>query len=266
MGLGALLSGHASRNHQSSALFQDWTKENINFVQSITALKKYAYRPDSDTLDYGMLDPRTFFYIREYLYQMETQNKKGAFVVTWVLNLSENIETFDNRAMPFNTNNIDLTVSSDVIYGLTSAVLAGIGDPNMWFDVDTQMIYENTTDLLAWEIERNFSGRPDLALTYYPSVLNFYWFTARTLNIIQNYATSHDGMLPFPVLGTVKDRLLDALQNTVTPTVVKSAQSSDKQNTTVYFDEILGINDRNILGIIENLLDACMQLCDMYTV
>ena len=256
MGLGALLSSHASRNHQSSALFQGWTKENTNFVQSIAALKKYAYRPDSDTLDNGMLDPRTFFYIREYLYQMEAENKKGAFVVTWALNLSESIETYDNRAMPFNSNNIDLTVSSNVIYGLTSAVLAGLGDPNKWFDADTQMIYENTTDLVAWEIERNLSGRPDLALTYYPSVMNFYWFTARTLNLIQNYAASHDGILPFPVLGTVKDRLLDVLQNTVTPTVVNMAQSSDKHNDTVYFDDFLGINDRNLFGITEILLAA----------
>ena len=217
----------------------------------MAVLKKYAYRPHSGTLDSGMVDPRTFFYIREYLYQMEAENKKGAFVVTWALNLTEDKETVDNYAMPFNTNNIDLTVSSNVIYGLTSAVLAGLGNPKEWFDVDIQMIYENTTDLLAWEIERNFSGRPDIALTYYPLVLNFYWFTARTLNLIQSYEESHNGDLPFPVLNTVKDRLLDVMQNVVTPTVVKMA-TVGKQNTTVYFDEFLGNNDRDAFGRVQS--------------
>ena len=180
---------------------------------------------------------------------MEAANKTGAFVVTWMLNLSEDRKTHDNYGMPFNTNNIDLTVSSNVIYGLTSAILAGLGDPGEWFDTEVQMIYENTTDLIAWEIERNFSSHPDIALTYYPSVLNFYWFTARTLNLIQGHMTRHNGVLPFPVLGRVKERLNVALRNVVTPTVLKMA-TVDEQGASIYFDEFLGGSDRNILGII----------------
>ena len=198
-----------------------------------------------------MVDPRTFFYIREYLYEMEATNKTGAFVVTWALNLSEDRKTHENYAMPFNTNNIDLTVSSNVIYGLTAAVLAGLGDPREWFDTEVQMIYENTTDLMAWEIERNFSGRPDIALTYYPSVFNFYWFTARTLNLIQGHMARHSGVLPFPVIGRVKERLLTALRNVVTPSILKMA-TPDERNATVYFDEFLGGNDRNMLGNFTN--------------
>ena len=243
LGLGALLLNYA----HSPALFQAWSKNNTNFVQAIAMLKKYAYRSHSGNLDNGMVDPRTFFYIRDYFYQMEAENKKGAFVMTWTLNLTENRKTADNYAMPFNTNNIDLTVCSNVIYGLTSAVLAGLGNPKEWFDADIQMIYENTTDLLVWQIERNFSGRPDIALTYYPSVLNFYWFTARTLNLIQSYVKNDNDSLPFPVIDTVGNRLLDMMQNVVTPVVVKMA-SPGKRNHTVYFDEFLGDSDRDISG------------------
>ena len=223
-------------------------KNNTNFIQVISLLKKYAYRPQSGTLDNGMVDPRTFLYLREYLYEMQAANRTGAFVVTWAQNLTEDRVTHDSYAMPFNTNNIDLTVSSNVIYGLTAAVLGGLGNPTKWFDAEVQMIYENTTDLIVWEIERNFSSRPDIALTYYPSVFNFYWFTARTLNLIQSYSVRHGGVLPpFPVLGRVKERLSVAMRSIVTPTVLKIA-TPDEQSGTVYFDEFLGGNDRTTFG------------------
>ena len=247
IGLGTLLARYSSTHPSSTVSYQAWSKNNTDFTQAMALLKKYAYRPFNGRLDSGMVDPRTYFYVRDYLHQVEGESKEGAFVVTWALNLTEDRRTQDNYVMPFNTNNIDLTVSSNVIYGLTSAVLEGFGDPSEWFDADLQMIYENTTDLLAWEIERNFSGRPDLALTYYPSVLNFYWFTARTLNLIQTYVADRHGDLPFPVLNTVKERLSEAMQNIVTPRVVKMAQP-DQQNGTVYFDDFLGNNDRNLFG------------------
>ena len=250
IGMGALLASYSATNH-SSLPFQTWMKYNENFTKAMAALKKYAYRPHSGNLDNGMVDTRTYFYIREYLHEMEAEKRQGAFVLTWALNLTEDNKTLDNYAMPFNTNNIDLTVSSNVVYGLTAAVLGGMGDPKQWFDEDVQMIYENTTDLLAWGIERNFSSRPDIALTYYPSVYNFYWFTARTLNLIQSYMASHHGSLPFPVLGTVKDRLLDVMKNTVSPKVVKMA-TPDQQNATVYFDDFMGNDDRDIRGKVKN--------------
>ena len=250
LGFGTLLLNYANQTNHLQALFQTWLKNNTNFVEAVALLKKYAYRPQSGTLDSGMVDPRTFLYLREYLYQMEAANRTGAFAVTWALNLSEDRETHDSYAMPFNTNNIDLTVCSNVVYGLTAAVLARLGDPGPeeWFDAEIQMIYENTTDLIVWAIEQNFSGRPDIALTYYPSVFNFYWFTTRTLNLIQSYSARHDGVLPpFPVLGRVKERLLVAMRNVVTPTVLKMA-TQDEQGATACFDEFLGGNDRTILG------------------
>lgn len=194
-----------------------------------------------------MVDPRTYLYIKDYLYQTEAENKEGAFVVTWALNFTEQKSTRDSYVMPFNTNNIDLTVSSNVIYGLTSAILEGLGDPSEWFDSEVQMIYENTTDLLAWEINHNFTGRPDLALTYYPSVLNFYWFTARTLNLIQSYLASHHGDLPYPVMNTVRERLLDSMQNVVSPNLIKMARP-DQQEGMAYFDDFLGNDDKDMFG------------------
>lgn len=51
-----------------------------------------------------------------------------------------------------------------------------------------QKIYSNTSAMLVWEIERNFIGRRDLALTYYPSAFEFYWFISRTLVLLERHA------------------------------------------------------------------------------
>jgi hypothetical protein len=43
-----------------------------------------------------------------------------------------------------------------------------------------QQLYLNTSSMIEFQIQTNFSGRPELALTYYPSVFEFYWFVGRT--------------------------------------------------------------------------------------
>lgn len=47
-------------------------------------------------------------------------------------------------------------------------------------------------------IETNFSSRHDLALLYYPSEIEFYWFVARTYAEIRRKA--NHGPLPHPVM------------------------------------------------------------------
>ena len=57
------------------------------------------------------------------------------------------------------------------------------------------MLYENTTSFIEWVIESGtMTSRPDLALTYYPSRYNFYWFVARTRFLLA--CRSANGSLP----------------------------------------------------------------------
>lgn len=45
----------------------------------------------------------------------------------------------------------------------------------------------NSTNLLKWAIDNEIVlTRPDLSLTYYPSVYDFYWFVARLYNFLKN--------------------------------------------------------------------------------
>lgn len=67
--------------------------------------------------------------------------------------------------MPFNVNNVDVTVSANAIYGITAASTDNINDFGSLFaqSQDLQEIYLNTTKFITWAINSNFSGRPDLA-------------------------------------------------------------------------------------------------------
>ena len=237
IGLGSLLKQYSS---VSSEPYQQWKLNNPSISEVIPYLKRYAYRPFSQEQDSNSIDPRTYFYAREFLLQA---SEPLALIPTWVQNISEDRQYFDKKyRMPMNINNVDLTVSSNVLYGLTAAVLAQLEGSETWFDdPDLQMIYENTSSLLAWEIERNFSNRIDLALTYYPSEYSFYWFTARTVNLL-NSADE----LPISVMVRVRDILTKALRDSATMAIVKSGT---KDGEYVYFDGFLGNADKNMLGL-----------------
>lgn len=239
IGLGSMLSKF------SSSLFQAWSKNNSDFVQAIRALQKYAYRPFDGDLDSATIDPRTYLVIHEYLSSLNTPGQQGAYAVTWAQNITEDKVYYkSNYKMPFNMNNVDVTVSANVIYGITAAILADLGGSQEWFDSDVQMIYQNTTDLMAWAIGRNFSGRPDLALTYYPSRFNFYWFTSRILNLL----ASAPQPLPFAAMDHVLLSLSNALRKYATPAIV---QSFTFDGDLAYVDDFLGDGDHDIFGKIK---------------
>lgn len=110
-------------------------------------------------------------------------------------------------------------------------------DDTTWFDDDIQMIYENTTTLITWQIDHNFTARPDFALPYYPPIFTFYWFTSRTLNLL----TSTDE-LP-NVLIRCRDMLAHTLRNNMTDIIINAAHTKDD---LIYFEEFLGNGDDRI--------------------
>lgn len=237
IGFGALLKKYQSTSTQP---YLSWLTNNTNISSAINALKKYSYKPFSTDFNSKSIDPRTYFYIREFVEQSRPLGPL-ALVSTWVENVNESrLNFYKHYAMPFGVNNVDLTVCTNVLYGLTAAVLSDVDNPKSWFDDQVQMIYVNTTSLLLYEMSNNFSSRPDLSLTYYPSVFNFYWFTARTMNLLN----SHD-QLPYPVLQDTRERLSATLRGAVTKDLLKRAT---REGQDVYFDDFLGDNDSTIFG------------------
>jgi len=243
VGLGSLL--YTSK--LSKELYKSWKEANRNFTFIFKAIKKYAYRPFAMGEE-SVIDPRTYFYIRKYLNSIQNPQYPAAYVTTWT-----HFFTDDNEyaAMPFHVNNVDLVVGANVIYGITSCLLAQLETADNWFDEDLQVIYENTTELITWMIERNFSGRPDLALTYYPSIFNFYWFLSRTYNLLLYYYKSYLS-LPYPVLHRVMVLLSSTLRETVTRDLLERA-TTDREGL-VYYQDFLGKEDRNSLGSLKTAL------------
>lgn len=234
--------GHLLKNVYNSnlTLYKTWSSRNQNLQGVLDALKKYVYRPFSNDLNSNIIDPRTYFYLREFIYDSQSRNESLALVTTWILNLAEDKTSFNKGiSMPFHLNNVDLTVSANTLYGLTAALLSNLITEDQ-FDDDLQMIYENTTSVIAWEISHNFSSRPDLSLTYYPSVYTFFWFTSRILNLLNQF----DG-LPLPVLYRVRNSLTTVMKDNATRYILDKKVQDGQQ---VYWDDFLGNGDKDILG------------------
>lgn len=232
------------KNYQivSKQPYLTWLKNNTNISAAIAVLKKYAYKPFHKIQDSNSIDPRTYFYTRKFLLDFTANGTKElSLVPTWVQSSSESRAKYPvHYCMPFNINNVDLTVSANVIYGLTAALLSDMVDHTTWFDEEVQTLYDSTTALLSWQIAHNFSSRPDLALTYYPSLFNFYWFTSRILNLLDSFDN-----LPYPVLEVSRDRLSTALRNSATKDILNRATYIED---SVYFDDFLGDGDTDIFG------------------
>jgi len=238
LGLGSLLAKTFPSAHQQ------WLSSNGNSGEAMSALKRYAYRPLSSDPAQNFIDTRTYFYMREFLYH---NHGHLALATTWAMDINQDKQTFTDYAMPFHANNVDLTVSANVIYGLSAAVLDSSvnGSCPEWFDSELQMIHMNTTNMLSWFIMRNFSSRPDLALTYYPSVYNFYWFTSRIWNLLASYVAKNS-KLPCSSMDSSFETLEVALLGAATGDLLSRA-STDKDGL-VYYDDFLGKADKTILG------------------
>ena len=243
VGLGAML---ANQRDNFPDAYTYWLQNNTNLEFVFESIKKYSYRPfDNSSLDAATIDPRSYFYLREFLYEVANDGYPISLVSTWVENISEDrVLAYKGVAMPFNLNNVDLTVTANVLYGITSAILSQLQLPTKaWFDEDLQAIYLNSSNLITWQINHNFSSRPDLALTYYPSVYNFFWFVSRTVNLLNSAAN-----FTFPVMAAVKNSLTSALRGAGTKFFLTSVQHDSKDPTLLYFDDFLGDGDVNIEG------------------
>lgn len=144
--------------------------------------------------------------------------------------------------MPFNLNNIDLTVSANVLYGLTAAVLSNMDNPGLWFNVEVQTLYQSIIDMITYELQSNFSSRPDLGLTYYPSKYVFYWFTSRTLQLLK----ASDQSLTYTILEKALRDLESLLRSNFTDVLIKLAVHDE--SGLVYYDDFLGNKDKDLFG------------------
>ena len=235
VGLGSLLY----TSNLPKELYTSWKEANNNFSLIFKALKQNAYRPFSAGYA-SLMGPRSYFLIRKYLNSIDPQYPAAYFTA------------FARDSLSTQALSLDLTVMANVIVGITSCVLAQMETADDWFDEDMQVIYENTTALITWLVERNFTGRPDLAMPFYPSKFNFYWFLSRTYHLLVAYCNKSHLPLPYPVLNRVMASFSSILRETVTRDLLK--QATTNHEGLVYYQAFLGKDDRTSSGILIRLM------------
>ncbi|KAK7505582.1 hypothetical protein BaRGS_00003327 [Batillaria attramentaria] len=236
LGLGALLTDLGPELPEA---LSRWRHHNTNLTSVLDALKSYAYRPFSQDKNVNTIDPRTYYYIRHFLDYAKNQSLDVALVPTWVQNIAEAREYYyRDVVMPFQVNNVDVTVAANAVYGITASVLSGLLPTSVLQDPDIRQIYHNTTSLIAFMVEKALFGRPDLALTYYPSVFEFYWFVARTYHRMETALRSQ----PLPeVMQDLYPRLRSVLEGPMTQHVVTTGTPEGQD--MLYYDDFLGDAD-----------------------
>ncbi|XP_021369923.1 uncharacterized protein LOC110460987 [Mizuhopecten yessoensis] len=128
---------------------------------------------------------------------------------------------------------IDVTTSASVLFGLTNMILTEMVSHDILDDPDIEKIYRNTTSMLTFLIRTNFSGRPDIALTYHPSEFQLYWSVARTLSILRRHIMRHG--LYHQALVAVMLELKEVLQGPCTDRLLSIATTVGPGQ--VYFED-----------------------------
>jgi hypothetical protein len=118
------------------SIYPRWEQINSNMKKLIDLTLRYAYRPASENIDQSIIDPRTYFWIRDFI----QDNPQVILPTTWAQNITEvrKIAHLGVR-MPFNLNNVDVTVSANVLYGITSAIIYDLMDFKDYFNQDMQV-------------------------------------------------------------------------------------------------------------------------------
>ncbi|XP_067658558.1 uncharacterized protein [Haliotis asinina] len=242
IGLGSILS---EMSHLYPTFDKIWRGHNTNLTSVFDALKHYAYRPFSGNQRVNTIDPRTYYYLRRWLQQEKQAGHDVALVPTWIQDTDEVRIWFDKGVMmPFNVNNIDVTVCANFIFGVTNGIINGLFQPSLLDDPEIMQIYNDTSRMIAFQVQTNFSDRADLALTYYPSVIEFYWFVARTCNKLQE-TLDRTGSLPHKGMEQVLVDFKRVLRTYASPRVVAQGHSGSHNGYDVmYYDDFIGNADK----------------------
>ena len=255
--------------------FNNSNTDSLNNIQSFSDnLSKYAYRPLSSDNGVNIIDARSYYWLRNFIYSTEDDNSYSysysydysydnlAFVATWEMTnedmIVNNIEHLCYEA-PFNMNNVDATVAANAIFGLTRSLVWMSDDNNSnsidWFNDDVQRIYHNTTNLLIWIIENNWPNRrPELLFLYYPPRYDFYWFVSRILreyrSIFEFGVNNNTIGKEYPFIDQLYQNLNQVMKFKATSQILSNAlnSTSDLDQDTIYYywQEFLGLADKNL--------------------
>lgn len=243
-----------------------WTSSDQN--RDPTALMetyvRYCYRPFATDPNQNRIDPRTYYYLREFLYLEQAaaaargEEPSLMLITTWSSNTSEsNREFAQQHKMPFQANNVDGSVVGNSLFGILTTILRsapadGSGVYQEFVTPPLLQLIQDSTRLLAWIVTSEILlTRNDIVLLYYPPTYDFFLFAARSLHLLQSsnltvFTSVYSDPATEAALTAIQSALASALANQGTATLVQKAQTSVSANTSLplaYFDDFLGNAD-----------------------
>ncbi len=185
-----------------------WDEDNRDVRRLAGELTRYAWRPRSGDRATALIDPRTYFWGRDFV---RSRGDDGpVLLTTWMQSPYQGREFGDRTTkMPLNMNNVEPVVCANALSGLTAAMLAGRlpAEPAG----DLRRLYRDTVELLAWAIRSGVADTaPDTALLYYPTPESLYWSAGRLLARLDDAAAT--GPPLGPLLAEARTRLGTALR------------------------------------------------------
>lgn len=267
LGLGGLLTKLKDDFPDSYKQFYDYNQQ---FSPLFDLVEQYSWKPfkanpSSSYTDDERIDPRTYMFSHEFFSEVKTfidhkneiKNKEEVSICqyfniisevketsqihlpgTWILDTTLCEKYFGYEAIPFNINNVDVNVITNFLFGLTYFFL--YNDPQetqKYLTPELIDLYTSTASYIVWcTVNSRVRERPDIGLTYYPSLYDFYWFFTRITFLLNNYPKEKE--FPFPEMESIASVFLNVSQNEITKEIF------DLVNSTYvgycYWDDFLG--------------------------
>jgi len=236
MALGAKLILH---KNDLSDLAKNWTNVNSHLNETIQTYLQYSYKPFESDINEAMTDPRTYYFLREFL-KIKPNDTNLTLINTWITNLEGDKTNYPDVAMPVHVNNVDLSVNTNSLFGLSHIMII---NPELVTD-ELLNLYRSVTELVVWAVENEVVlRRPDVAILYYPSVYDFYWFVARVLSFLEKFSDKVD----FNEMQETKTKFGKVLREIGTYQMLNLSKP-DQDVNRVYWEDFLGLNDSTPTG------------------
>lgn len=249
--------------------FRVWEPRNSDIKALVKVWKHYKYDPfDKRSQSRRTIDPRTYFWIRKFLHQVQRDEGEDAslsIIPTWLLDLDDIRDKFYTQeiSMPFQTNNLDASVIANAIFGLSSAYIYSSETGHSIFESDQELqkLYLDSARLLKFALDENIMGyRADLALLYYPPVYDFYWFVSRIVHLLNSYSHS----INVSVIKEVQHLLTEGIRGPGTEQLI--SRRVEDPSGYVYWDDFLGNSDEKFEDRVFSTSVALNALIDAWTV
>uniref|UniRef100_A0A0B7BBD3 Uncharacterized protein n=1 Tax=Arion vulgaris TaxID=1028688 RepID=A0A0B7BBD3_9EUPU len=217
-------------------VWDKWFNYKSNISVAFDALKKYAYRPFSTDPFVNTVDSGNYYYLRHFLDDAKAAGNDVVLPSVWFTNAGDKPDADIGNIIYKMALDIDMLTVANIVNSITVLILSGHVGHDILEDKDINQIYHNSSAIISYLINSNFSNRPDLALMYYPSRYMFYWSVARTVSIIDIYKRKGD--LITENMELVFNILKQAMEGEATRFLISDVKR--EEDGSLYFDDFLG--------------------------